>query len=200
MLRRLKATSKSSKMPPKSTRQDTLTYADVCWRMLNVCWTYADIKKLQDAAKIDKARYADVCWRMLTYSERMLNVCWTYADVCWRMLICWRMQAQRERVVGALLKIAAIVGSPRGAQFKDWRMLTYADVCWRMLTYADGNRWLAERCSVYLLYYSLAQFTCFTTRWLSLLALPLVGSVYLLYYSLARHTRLAARCSVYLLY
>jgi hypothetical protein len=151
MLRRLKATSKSSKMPPKSTRQDTLTYADVCWRMLNVCWTYADIKKLQDAAKIDKARYADVCWRMMTYAERMLNVC-------------WHQKAPRCR-------------QNRQGKIR-WRMLTYADVfwtyaermlnvCWRMLTYADmltyagsaragcrsspkdcGNRWLAERCSV----------------------------------------------------
>jgi hypothetical protein len=62
--------------------------SDVCWRMLDVCLTYADVCPPPSAKVIwymcpHTTIY--VSWRMLTYAD----VCWcmlTYADVCWRML------------------------------------------------------------------------------------------------------------------
>jgi len=67
----------------------SLTYADVCWRML----AYADVCLLQVCSATTAVgsaachRCAQVCWRMLTY-----------ADVCWRMLA---YADARKRATGA---------------------------------------------------------------------------------------------------
>jgi hypothetical protein len=39
--------------------------------------------------------------------------------------------------VDAVRVVKEVWGEDGGSRVRDWRMLTYADVCWRMMTYAD---------------------------------------------------------------